>query len=232
MACTPRSTVRVVTTPTTASCQRAVAQAAGARAALGHRPARRRRHRPRAQAARAHQGHPEAAVRAVVGARDPHPGRVRAVPRPPRQGLRLPVPAVPHGRVPAGQQEPGHDRRLRPRRGAARPAVGRSRRAQPLRRLPAPPRAPRPRRARRGAGSRLSPSRTRRIRGWWRCSAASTPIRTSTGRRTRPARSSSTSRRASSSGGSGTSRRWSASSGTSVERAAPAASTSCVARWT
>ena len=65
----------------------------------------RRRARAVLQDPRAREADPEAAVRAVGGARDADAVRVRGVPPGARQLVRLPVRAVPRDRVPARQQE-------------------------------------------------------------------------------------------------------------------------------
>ena len=102
--------------------ERAVAQADDPRAALGPRPAAHRRPLPRAQADGAGQAHPAHVDRPVVRPRHAHAQRVRRDPPVPRDQLRLPVRAVPRGRVPAGQQERRHGQGLRPRRGHPRHA--------------------------------------------------------------------------------------------------------------
>ena len=96
---------------------RAVDQAGDPRDALGDGPDRRRRAAAGAQAAGQGQAHPAADDRSVVGAGHPDAHRVLPVPRPAGQVLRLPVGAVPHAGIPAGQQEPGHGGGVRARPG-------------------------------------------------------------------------------------------------------------------
>ena len=165
-----------------------------------------RRDRPRAvlQDPRAREADPEAAVRAVGGARDADAVGVRAF-RPslgPSSGL--PVGAVPRDRVPARQQAAAmldvfrHDpaTHARARRGCSHAPVA-------LRRVPAAPRAPRHCRCRADASSATVTQPYVRdpdlVAG---VQARSTRIPSAGGTRTTCARSSSTSRRASSSGAS------------------------------
>ena len=82
----------------------------------------RRRARAVLQDPRARQADPEAAVRAVGGARDADAVRVRGVPPGARHVVGLPVGAVPRDRVPARQQERGDRRRVPPRPGDRTPS--------------------------------------------------------------------------------------------------------------
>ena len=157
------------------------------------------------------------------------PERVRRDPPVPRHQLRLPVRAVPRGRVPARQQERRHGEGLRPRRGRPRHARHPAARAVALRRVPGPPRAPGVRRPAAAAGPRLVAAAHGRRGPRGRVRRRSTPRRPSTGGSTRRARSSSTSRTPSSSGASATCRSCSASSGTRPAPAARRASTSSAA---
>ena len=94
------------------------------------------------------------ADRAVVGAGDADAIGIHGVPRHPGAVVRLPVAAVPHGRVPARQQERGDAEGVRPRsRRRRRRCDAVLRRAQPVRRVPALSRALGPRGAGRAPGS-------------------------------------------------------------------------------
>ena len=183
---------------------RAVDEADDPRAQGGDRLRARRRARALLQDPRARQAHPEAAVRAVGGARDADALRIRRVPPGARQLLRLPVRAVPRARVPAGRQERADARRVPARRGDVRRTRRAAARAVALRRVPAAPRAPRTPGAGRVRRARLHAAVRAQSATSSRSSARSTSTRASGGTPTTCARSWSTSRRASSCGASGT----------------------------
>ena len=183
---------------------RAVDEADDPRAQGGDRLRARRRARAVLQDPRAREAHPEAAVRAVGGARDADALRVRRVPPGARQFVRLPVRAVPRARVPARQQERADARRVPARRGDVRRARRAAARAVAVRRVPAASRAPRPAGAGRVRRARLHAALRAQSGPRAGLQARSTSTRASGGTPTTCARSWSTSRRASSSGASGT----------------------------
>ena len=194
--------------------------------------ARLRRPGAGAEAAGPDQAHPAADVRGLGGAGDADPGRVRAVPRCARRRVRLPVAGLPHGGVPAGQQESGDGAGVPARPGRVRAAAGRPDVAEPVRRVPAAAGPARAAGAARTGRARLVRALHRARRRGRGASGWSMPTPRRTGTSTRPPRSWSTSRSPSSCGGSGTSRPSSGSSGTSGAPAARRASASCAARST
>src|SRR4029079_11078262 len=117
-------------------------------------------------------------IRAVGGARDADAFRVRPVPPRAGSGLGPAVVPVPRDRAPARQPGSGHPSGAPPRPGAARMARPPVARAQPVRRIPAPPRAPRDGDPARAGRARLvtavpAPRRRRRcVQGDLRCARA------------------------------------------------------------
>ena len=168
------------------------------------RPRARRHARAVLQDPGAGQAHPEAAVRAVGGARDADAVRVRRVPPRARQLVGIPVAAVSRARVPAGRQERADARRVPPRRVHVRRARCAAARAVALRRVPAPSRAARPAGPGRLHRARLRATLRAQSRSRGRVQDHLRRSRRPGGTPTTCARSWWTSRRASSSGGSGT----------------------------
>src|SRR5690606_25526332 len=98
------------------------------------------------------------AYRAVVGAGDAHALGIHGVPRRARAVVGLPVAAVPHARVPDGQQECGDAQGVRPRPGGAGAPARGAGRARPVRRAADVPLSLGPRGAAAAPGPRLDPA--------------------------------------------------------------------------